>query len=799
MALDAFLDSNYSRAMPPVSRSLMQSSGSSNLLHKDEQFQGVVASFSSKASRNLPCTDVGISNFNLDKYCNAANQTAVHSDSSLAYDIAESYLVPEGNSAFSKVPRLHRTCTANIDSRVDFFKLPVLSSHDLNRSKTSVNNASSFAVQDISYMNDSRVRKRKQQPGSLTATSHRASQKHEDSLPHDIKQELYHSCLKKPRLDLNQDIILCKYIIKQLMESQDSVQVQGQMALLKELLQQNKLQNEQKEFILQKLPQFQGVEVKQNARQQIGHHFRQPDICQAPAVHHFDGVCSRRLMQYVYHLRHRPPENGIAYWRKFVEEYYSPHAKKRWCFSLYDNVGYPSSGVFPQAAVAQWHCDLCGSTSGRGFEVTSEVLPMLNKVSFESGVIDEILFLDMPCEHRFPSGLMVLEYEKAVQESVYERFRVVREGKLRIIFAYDLKILSWEFCSRHHEELLQRSFIVPQVSRLVNAAQKYQSTINGSIKVSPHDLQEDCSRFLTTGCQLVRNFELQLIDDLGFSKRFIRCLQIAGVVESMRDLMTFSRDNKIGPVEALKKYPRQTTSIDPLRGEGKEKLPLERVQSPPSHCNELMPLSPDFNNSSNGSLNTTCNPHPIVSKEEAHKKLLRQTLTSNASKWKEALSHKCNGSKAGASTKPFRCPKTSSLGLCEDLLVTDLSSYNFSESSKNIQEHMIQKWLREMVSSSRVENKADKERLNQGIGSTTPTSGLQTKAIRTDKLTIGLDCDNMVSTAAASTNLCSTHQTTQNGSAASIRDSSWCFSKSWLHQLHQKRTRFSGNGAEYDS
>lgn len=25
------------------------------------------------------------------------------------------------------------------------------------------------------------------------------------------------------------------------------------------------------------------------------------------------------------------------------------------------------------------------------------------------------------------------------------------------------QILSWEFCSRHHEELLQRSFIIPQV------------------------------------------------------------------------------------------------------------------------------------------------------------------------------------------------------------------------------------------------------------------------------------------------------------------------------------------------
>lgn len=34
-----------------------------------------------------------------------------------------------------------------------------------------------------------------------------------------------------------------------------------------------------------------------------------------------------------------------------MAEYYSPRVKKRWCLSLYDNVGHHSLGVFPQAAV----------------------------------------------------------------------------------------------------------------------------------------------------------------------------------------------------------------------------------------------------------------------------------------------------------------------------------------------------------------------------------------------------------------------------------------------------------------
>ena len=34
----------------------------------------------------------------------------------------------------------------------------------------------------------------------------------------------------------------------------------------------------------------------------------------------------------------------------------------------------------------------------------------------------------------------MLEYGKAVQKSVYEQLRVVREGQLRIIFTQDLKV-----------------------------------------------------------------------------------------------------------------------------------------------------------------------------------------------------------------------------------------------------------------------------------------------------------------------------------------------------------------------
>ncbi|XP_071710902.1 probable transcriptional regulator SLK2 [Rutidosis leptorrhynchoides] len=63
---------------------------------------------------------------------------------------------------------------------------------------------------------------------------------------------------------------------------------------------------------------------------------------------------------------------------------------------------------------------------------------------------------------------------------------------------------------------------------------------------------------VTAGRQLARSLELQSLNDLGFSKRYVRSLQISEVVNSMKDLMDFCRDTKAGPIEGLKDFLRQT-------------------------------------------------------------------------------------------------------------------------------------------------------------------------------------------------------------------------------------------------
>jgi hypothetical protein len=426
-------------------------------------------------------------------------------------------------------------------------------------------------------------------------------------------------------LDIKQEDIMQQQVLHQLLQRQDSMQLQNHNPQLpnhnqfQALVQQQRLrqQQQQQQQFLQSMPPVQRAHLLQQQQQQqqqlqLRHHLQQQGMQPMSSMKrpYDSGVCSRRLMQYLYHQRQRPPANAIGYWRKFVTEYYSPRAKKRWCLSLYDNVGHHSLGVFPQATMDAWQCDICGSKSGRGFEATYEVLPRLNEIKFGSGVIDELLFLDLPSESRFPSGIMMLDYGKAVQESVYEQLRVVREGQLRIIFTPDLKILSWEFCARRHEELLPRRLVAPQVNQLLQVAQKCQNTIaeSGSDGVSQQDLQSNSNMVVTAGRQLARTLELQSLNDLGFSKRYVRCLQISEVVNSMKDLMDYCRDQKNGPIEGLKSYPRHATATKLQMQKMQDMDQIATIQGLPTDrnaLNKLLSLNPGLNSQMRS------NPHAV--------------------------------------------------------------------------------------------------------------------------------------------------------------------------------------------
>uniref|UniRef100_A0A166G698 Transcriptional corepressor SEUSS n=1 Tax=Daucus carota subsp. sativus TaxID=79200 RepID=A0A166G698_DAUCS len=287
------------------------------------------------------------------------------------------------------------------------------------------------------------------------------------------------------------------------------------------------------------------------------------------------GMCARRLTHYMYQQQHRPEDNNIEFWRKFVAEYFAPNAKKKWCVSMYGS-GRQTTGVFPQDV---WHCEICTRKPGRGFEATAEVLPRLFKIKYESGTLEELLYVDMPREYHNSSGQIVLDYAKAIQESVFEQLRVVRDGQLRIVFSADLKICSWEFCARRHEELIPRRLLIPQVSQLGAAAQKYQAaTQNASPNLSVPELQNNCNMFVASARQLAKALEVPLVNDLGYTKRYVRCLQISEVVNSMKDLIDYSRESGTGPMESLAKFPRRTNTSPGSHAQTQQPEQLQQQQ-----------------------------------------------------------------------------------------------------------------------------------------------------------------------------------------------------------------------------
>ncbi|KAF3964852.1 hypothetical protein CMV_010907 [Castanea mollissima] len=594
MALKTFLDSNFqmeanSLVLTRPTGGFLGFSSSNDLLEKDEQYQAVVASLLNTSSGNLPNTVSRITHMNVGRVSGEVNPTVLnHVVNGLS--VRPSSLETNFESALSEGPHSHRSASTNMDSYLESPISPSsFSSRNLRKTRSSVIDGSSIAQYTSHLEQDCpQVHKRKYQHEEFNNVSKVAAQVHRSSLLKGTRQEPLTSTqmIKKPRLDIKQEAIMQQHIIQQLLQNPDSSQLQGHLPQLQAMFQQHRLQNQNWQKVLQSIPQYQGIDMQQQQQRQMRHHLQQQMMHQVPVMHPFnEGICSRRLMQQIYHLRQRPADNDIAYWRKFVAEYYAPCARKRWCVSLYDRVGHKAFGIFPQTARDTWQCDLCGCKSGRGFEAYFEILPRLNRITFDS-VIDEIVFLDLPRECRFPSGLMMLEYGRAIQESVYEQLRVVREGQLRIIYTNDLKILSWEFCSRPHEELLPRTFVASQINQLVHSARQYQNNNNdsGTVGASSDGLQANCNKFLATGCHLARALELQLVDDWGFSGRYTRCLQIAEVINSMKDLMTFCQDNDIGPIESLKRYSRESTTSNFRKKELPEKLGEKSAQSTAPSC-----------------------------------------------------------------------------------------------------------------------------------------------------------------------------------------------------------------------
>ncbi|GJN10192.1 hypothetical protein PR202_ga28266 [Eleusine coracana subsp. coracana] len=313
----------------------------------------------------------------------------------------------------------------------------------------SSNNISGSSVIDGSIVQQSPPQEQVQKRSSSSVTSH----------PMIEAGGAFHA-QKKSRIDVRQNDILQHQLMQQLLHSQSSIHLQGQQnPQLQALIQQHKLaqiQQRQQQQMLQPLSQIQQPQIGTPLQPQLRPPLAQPGMqptgrLRNPAE---TGLCTRRLMQYLYHKRHRPENNPITYWKKLVEEYFAPRARERWCVSSYEKRG--NSSVSPQAAL---------------------------------------------------------------------------------------------------------------VNNLLQIAQKYQSTAaeSGPTGVSNNDTQTICNMFVTASRQLVKNLEHHTLNEHGFSKRYVRCLQISEVVNHMKDLIEFTSKNNLGPIEGLNKFCKPSVQKLPVQ------------------------------------------------------------------------------------------------------------------------------------------------------------------------------------------------------------------------------------------
>ncbi|CAN8230552.1 unnamed protein product [Cochlearia groenlandica] len=366
---------------------------------------------------------------------------------------------------------------------------------------------------------------------------------------------------KKSRVEATQDDMLLRQHQQRLRQQQQQQQQDQQYIMRQDptgrdpkwqyLLQQRRLRQQEELQVCQSMSPSQRLQLHQKQQQLRHTHVR---LFEAD-------MCAQRLRLYLHHVKQRPVENSFAYWKKFVSEFYSPHAKHRLCLSQYNT-----------SAASMWQCQICATKSGYGCEARFDALPRLLDSKYASGIREELLYLDHPEEKKYPDEHMMLTYRRAVQETIHKECRVVREGHLRILFTQELKILTWEFCEWGHEVLLPRRLITSQTNQLLQVAQKCHSTIaeSGSVGVSQHDLQSNSNMVLGAGRKLAEFMELPMLNDLAYPKSYIRTFQMGEVTNSMKDLMDITYERNIGPIEGLKLLSEQMPTLNHQRQKTQE-------------------------------------------------------------------------------------------------------------------------------------------------------------------------------------------------------------------------------------
>lgn len=240
--------------------------------------------------------------------------------------VGASSLVTDANSGLSGGPHLQRSASFNTDS---YMRLPAspmsFTSNNISISGSSVMEGSSAVQQSSNQDPGSQAHQSQQHQGASSATSLPGSRMGQMQLTGGprVPNSFIHDpttvsqLQKKPRLDIKQEDILQQQVLQQLLQRQDSMHLQNPNPQFQALIQQQRLrQQQQQQQLLQSMPPMQRAQLlqQQQQQQQLRQQLLQQGLQPASGIKRpYDGgVCSRRLMQYLYHQRQRPPVSNPA-------------------------------------------------------------------------------------------------------------------------------------------------------------------------------------------------------------------------------------------------------------------------------------------------------------------------------------------------------------------------------------------------------------------------------------------------------------------------------------------------------
>lgn len=212
------------------------------------------------------------------------------------------FQVMDANLAFSNNrPHLYRNVKTSIESNLEVPAMPV----------SSVLDGSSMVQHTFNVAHMSQLLKRKQLEGDAPATTYAASDKQHNLQVIGVKQEPLNSTNghKKPKFEIKGEASSHQYNIQQLLHGHDSVHLQRLTPQLQALFQNHTFGNHNQPKTSHSVPHLPGLQ-KQPRQQKMRNELQQQGVntVSASKMHPSDeGLCSRRLMEHMYHLRQRPP------------------------------------------------------------------------------------------------------------------------------------------------------------------------------------------------------------------------------------------------------------------------------------------------------------------------------------------------------------------------------------------------------------------------------------------------------------------------------------------------------------